>query len=332
MLDASRGCVMIPGMRKRFARLLCWPMVAAIVTIDLPSVAQIPSNSMTVDELRSMYPTAEMKQVTIDEFEAITNDPGAQTTVIVEPGLDAGARTNVTRQSQSAPTPEPSRRRPRPAPNEDVVVVDDWSVNIFGSVDVDNADVAAVVFVLVGVVVVAAAVVYAGAFAYQALTSSGEEYAWWLDGGAQGYAFFGGERSGGMYGLRLAGGFMGAYADTGLAVEGGYLHGQVRVGDTDQAVDVSSAYGMLGPTVRWVLTGIENPMMLELELLVGLAADDNLDLLSRATAGLSWGVGSDWRAGIAVGSLYTEVHTTEGPATTDSSFNLTSGVQMGRRF
>ena len=326
-----------------FVRGISFLVILSIVVSPWPASAETDTNAVTIDELRTRYPSTEFRQVTLDEFEAVTNDPLLNTRVVVAPAniqgtsgsTDAPAdaiSTNASPAVAASPFDQRPSRRSRPSGEGVGLGTDTSCLNISGSFDVGDSDVAVVLFVIVGVVVVAAVIVYTGIFLFDALTQSDNEYSVWWEVGPRAHFFFGGERQGGMYGLRLAGGFMTDSADVGLALEGGYLGGRAKVGDDDDPVDVSGSYGLLGPTVRWVLSDDPNPAMLELELLAGLGSDDNLDWLSRGAVGVSWGVGDCWRMGLSLGSLYMSVHTTEGPLTTDSSFNLAAGLHVERGF
>ena len=319
-------------MTASFSRYVSMLVILSFVTAQLPASAGTDTNTMTIDELRARYPNSQFRQVTIDEFQAVTNNPLLNTRLVVAP-TNPPAESLSTNSASALGTPSSEHSPPnttRPGRDRVSVIAVLSCINLSGSLDVGDSDVAVVLFVIVGAVVIAAVIVYTAAFLVSALTQSDDGYSAWWAAGTRGSFFFGGDRQGGMYGLRLAGGFMNESADVGLAAEGGYLSGKAKIGADGDVVDVSGGYGLLGPTVRWVLSDDPNPVMLELELLAGLGSDDNLDWLSRGAVGVSWGISSSWRMGLSLGSLYMAVHATEGPATTDSSFNLAAGLHVER--
>lgn len=323
-------------------KFVSWALVAALLLSGLPEAIAETNAVVTVDELRRMYPDAEFREVTLPEFDAATSNPATRTVIVVEPpaGTDAvpAFTGRVGSVSEPVVAPAGSWRRGRPPRTRydherpDVVYGGDvYCVEAFGSFDVDSREVAVVLFVVVGVVVVAAALVYTGLFVYDALTREGD-FDGWLDTGAGAWFFYGGERGGGMYGARIAGGFMGESADVGLMLEAGYIHGDVAIREDNTPVSVSASYGIVGPTIRWVLDDGRNPFTFDMEVLAGVTSDDNLGLISRASAGFSWGIGPSWRMGLAVGSLYMKIRETEGPLRTKSDFNMAIGVNAGRAF
>lgn len=322
------------------AKLLSLFLSLALVVSALPQSSAQTSQVVTVDDLYRMYPDAEFRQVDAAEFTAVTNDPMVNTVVIVEPAEPEPSHA-VTGQVEKAVSAEPQfgpskverrGRRPRSVGAPDVYCSDVYCVEGFGSFDAGSSDIAVIIFVVVGVVVVAAAFVYAGYFVYDVLSGDLEQRTGWGEAGTRARVFYGGSRSGGMYGVRFGGGFSGEYADVGLMLEGGYMHGDVAVREDETLVSVSGGYGMLGPTIRWVLEEDINPMMLDMEVLAGMTTDDDLGLVSHASIGLSWGMGSTWRMGLSLGSLYMKIRETEGPVRTPSRFNLTGGMHVGRSF
>jgi hypothetical protein len=321
-------------------KILSLFLSAALVVSALPESHAQVEREITVEDLRRMYPDAELRQVDAAEFAAMTNDPGANAVVIVEPPKqgDAGIFTGQVDRAVSQPrktvpprSGRPAReRRYRNSSSPDVYCADVYCVDAFGSFDAGSSEIAVIVFVVVGVVVVAAAFFYAGYFAYDMLRSDTDDYTGWWETGPRARVFYGGSRSGGMYGLRVGGGFSSDNADVGLMLEGGYIHGDVAIREDDSIVSVSSGYAMMGPTIRWMLDEGRNPLMLDMEVLAGMAADKDVDLISHASIGVSWGVGSAWRMGLSLGSLYMDIKRSEGPLRTESRFNLTGGLHFGR--
>jgi hypothetical protein len=267
-----------------------------------------------------MYPTSQLRQVGMDEFRALTNAPGAHAVTVISPDP---APPPPHRGYRSGRTYEPSS-----LPDPGCINFIDFS----GTFDVGNDELAVVIFVVIGVIVVAAAIVYAGFFIGSWLVGDWNEVEGWGEVCLNGSFFSGEDRSGGMYGLRFAGGFSTDTADAGLAVEVGSINGRIATRESGERVDISTAYGIIGPTVRWVLDAEGNPISIDVDVLTGIAGDDNLDLLSRASIGVSWGIGSHWRLGFGIGALYLKVKRSEGLVNTDSDFNLVGGVQTGVRF
>ena len=329
-------------------------LALAIVLSSLSAHAEESAGGMTLQELKEKYPRARFVQVSLQEFEQIYSNYPGRNIVLVESTNNAGFQEVDVRDMESAKTNgapasilliEPEQTQPdepkppvpgrhassRPydpyAPHDTCVGFD-----IFGDIDVGSDEVAIVIFVLVGVVVVAASVLYVGYYAYDVL-ANGEDYEYWGDSGLRAGFLTGGDRSGGLYGLRVAGGFWGGGAmDVGLAGEVGYMDVRVAIEDQPMDVRLSGLYGLAGPCLRWVLDGSDNPVCLVLDVLAGTADDSHVGLMSKASANLSWGIGPHARLGLQIGSLYMKLNEDEGPLNTDSDFNLMLGVDVGWRF
>lgn len=219
--------------------------------------------------------------------------------------------------------PTPPTPRPLPATRS----VDGFYISDFGSVDSEEA--AIVVFVVAGVVVISAAVIYSGALLAN-LVLRPEEAKVWGEIGPRAMFFSGGHQHGVMSGGTLALGLADTSAEVGLLLEGGYLNAEVQTLTGDD-VEVDGGYGMAGLTIRWPFDGGADATAFEAEILVGNA--NRYNLISRAGFALTWSVHGPWRAGLRVGALYLDVKETEGPAwVAGEDFNLLGGVETSLRF
>ena len=321
-VSSYAGRASVRKTRRLLFRLVATLLVVALPYPALPQTNETTNPVVTVDNLKEMYPTSQLRQVSMDEFRALTNNPATHAVTVIAP--DAGPR--------QPPSPHRGYRSGREhSPSvPDPVCVD--FINFSGTFDVGNDEMAVVIFVVIGVIVVAAAIVYAGVFISSVLLGDWDEVEGWSEVCLNGSFFSGEDRNGGMYGLRFAGGFSTDTADAGLAVEVGSINGRIATRESGEPVDISTAYGIIGPTVRWVMDPEGNPISIDVDLLTGMAGDDNLDLLSRASVGVSWGIGSHWRLGFGIGALYLKVRRSEGLVSSDNEFNLVAGVQTGARF
>ena len=185
------------------------------------------------------------------------------------------------------------------------------------------------IFVLAGVVVVAAAVIYSGALLANLMVNPHEAEVWG-EAGPRFMFFSGGYQQGSMTGGTLALGLRGEEADVGLLVEGGYLEADVvTVGGEE--VEVSGGYGMAGLTIRWPFDSGADATVFSADLLAGTAS--RFDLVSRAGLGLSWQVYGPLRAGLQVGAVYLDVEEQDGPVwQAGEDYNLLGGVETSVRF
>lgn len=287
---------------------------AALVLSHVPvTFADTARHSPLLQELRAEFPDAPMIEVTRAEFDMLmaSNEDRARAEPYTQrdwpqPGTVVPAQTRVSSRVSVAAYGEGS-----------------------GSIATD--DLAVILYVLVGAVVIAAGVFYGGFILYEMITGRAE-YDYWRKLSAGAWHFTGSGRKGGMYGGRASMGLLHEEIRVGLTLEAGYLDGRFRLRHDDRFMSVHGFYSLLGPTVHWALSKGDNPLALDVELLTGYSTANHVGLMSRAMGGLSWGLGSRWRLGVQLGSTYAKIRESEGPLTTKSDFNLTIGGWLGATF
>lgn len=208
----------------------------------------------------------------------------------------------------------------------------DGLVGDLGGIDMPSNEGAIVIFVVIGAVVVLSVVVYAAAFIYEAALGSDEVDYWW-DVEAHGALLFGKGSDGYMTGARFSSGFANHHARLGLVLEGGYLDTEIGQDSPLGPMLISSAYGMAGAGVRWMLGGYENnPTFLGVELLGGTATAEDVDLMSAARGTVSLGITENARLGFTLGALYMGLDKDEGIVQDIDNFSTMIGMQAGYRF
>jgi hypothetical protein len=324
-------------------RALALLLALVLPDVNLPARAQTTARDLTLDELQAACPGLRLHQVSAEEFARVTGHPlqVAQTIVAPEtpaPRVTSGSlaplatapEPDATNATAAATNREPARVGPASAPRtRSSHTSSGGQIYISDSGSIDSTEAAVVIFVLAGVVVIAAAIVYSGALlANWALR--GEEVPGWGDLSARWMYFSGGYQHGYLAGGALTLGLEGDGADVGAVVEGGYLDADmVTVEDTE--VELDAGYVMAGLSVRWHLTPSDEPLLFEAELLAGTAS--RYDLVSRASFALTWSLAGPWRAGLRFGALYLDVAEDEGPLLqADNDFNLLGGLETSVRF
>jgi hypothetical protein len=192
---------------------------------------------------------------------------------------------------------------------------------------------AEVLFVIVGVAVVAVLVVYAPVFLYQAATSGAKEY-WWDAGLAS--AFLVGEESGTLAGVKVQGGLAHRGLHMGLAAEVGRMDLRLELDEEKEPkgtrrTRVGGTYGLLGPAIRVSVPDPRHPGHVFLELLAGTSSRRLTGMMSVARAGLNAEVYERLSLGLSVGALYTHLKETEG-LIRKNEFDFLLGVEAGYRF
>jgi len=275
--------------------------------------------------------------------QSVTNDAAASVTTAETNGVLPA----VTNQMPAVvPTPAPQPRVAPPPPDTrhqtrhqtcDHACTGDCSgffelMADLGSSDWSNSDAPLVIFVVIGVTVVVAVVVYAGAFLYE-LATGGGKYSYWWDVQVQTTALCGSGDQGYLAGLKLASGFENTDARVGFVLEGGYLDTRIRPDEAADRIDIVGGFVMAGASVRWPFGRSEmNPSFFGLELLAGTAEDEDVNLMSAARANLSFGIGAGTRLGFSLGALYLDLDPADGILGHIDKYTALVGVEAGFRF
>lgn len=324
--------------------------LSLLLAVLLPSTAmpapdRDTTECVTLDELQAAYPGFALQQVSAGEFARLTGPLQVAQLIVTPEALDASvstgsiaplatppgpastnAATNIVARTPGTTAQTGSARTTRKKSSDHST---GGSIYIQDTGSLDSSEAAVIVFVLAGVVVIAAAIIYSGALlANWAL--SDEDVPGWADLSARWMYFSGDSHHGYMAGAALALGLEGSEADVGAVLEGGYLDADVATLD-DAEVEVADAYWMAGLSVRWRMTEDEHPPIFEAELLAGTAS--SYDLLSRASFAFTWSLAGPWRAGLRFGALYLDVAGDEGPLLqAEDDFNLLGGLETSLRF
>ena len=200
--------------------------------------------------------------------------------------------------------------------------------------DLPSDDEAIILFVIIGIIVVAVLIVYAGKYVYDLVINKGKGYEYWLDASLQ--TIFmdrktenGVEETGALSGIRLSTGFKDKNTHIGISGEFGNMN-ITHKSKTDKD-KLEGNYWLAGPAIRWYF-GDYNPNYFTLEFLGGTAEDRRIGIISTAKAGINWGVREHLRFGLNIGSLYMDMTETEGIIKQHDDFRLTLGFELGYRF
>jgi len=192
-------------------------------------------------------------------------------------------------------------------------------------------DEAVVIFVIVGLVVVAALVVYAPAYIYDVLVNH-EEVEYWWDVGTHYTRLLSNNRSGYMTAMKFASGFTSKGVQVGLAGEIGYIRVDADPGSEKMARTLDGSYWLIGPAIRWLMNEERNPDFPYVELLAGTAEEGDIGVLSVARAGYNWGVNDHLRMGLSIGSVYLNLDADGSLIQDDERFSVVYGAELAFRF
>lgn len=336
-------------LRRSIVKLLClclaWMPVYPAYANPLTTPGPLDARA-----LQALYPHAVMLQVSPDEYPALARHLGRfgyQPQSDAQPLLLAA---NEPAPATPAPQP-PTQPQPQPPPQSSSTVdcnarsgqpagggnvgVD---VNIFtgghsggrGSGGRGSGDGAAVILVIIGAVVLVVWTVYA--IKYVADMASGgtdpcsrrwSELALTttsINSYRPQYANFSG--------LRYLSGVDHAGLTFGLSAELG--HADVLLTEAS-ALRLQGLYWLVGPLLRWGLSGGVNPSYFQMEFLVGSTENAEMGTIAAAKLGLNFGLTERLRLGISYGALNLNLHDQGIILNRSQSYTLW-GLDMGYRF
>ena len=205
--------------------------------------------------------------------------------------------------------------------------------------DLGDSDLAVVLFVLIGVFVVAALIVYAGKFIYDVATNAGKYTYWWELGPnlsvIENDHKHGFKEDGILAGLRIATGFTDRDVQVGLTGEFGMMDFNLYYEDKKGLLELEGFYGMVGPSIRFLFNkdmDDSNSSFLFLEILAGTSEHGEAGVLSTARIGVNWGIKDHGRIGLHFGTLYFDLKETESIIHEEDNFRLMGGMEIGYRF
>jgi len=198
-----------------------------------------------------------------------------------------------------------------------------------------NGDAGKVFFLLIGVVVVAAFIVYAGKFVSDLVTNK-EAKLWWEIIANSNFMDTNSGQHGDFYGVKLATGIVSSELfQLALIGEIGNADINLIINETTdpQVLDFSASYWMLGGAVRMHLTDkLVNASYLYLELMGGTTNDPVTDIIGAARMGASFGINDTIRLGGNIGAQYIGLNKDQGFRNTDNNYWYTVGLELGVRF
>ena len=340
--------------------LVAFSMVWSTTSTDC-CAATVAGAEVTLGDLKSRFPNARFVEVTMDEYLlAASSMPGSVVDVSPKPCTEieiaqvfsssvipsALYSTNAIVTNAASSTlsrvasnnceqiqTEVSEKSTSNDPSRSGVCTPDFADFCVDLVGTDwGCDGTVVLFVVIGVVVVAATVVYAGAYIYRVVTNPRDIAYWWdikfhytmlADDSEHGY----------LVGGRLCSGFIDHRVHAGIAIEAGYFDVETDINDDVDSLSIQGAYGMAGPHIRWLVGRYDvNPTHIFVELLVGITSRDEIDLISVARTGFVLRIGEYGRLGLNIGAMYSDIEIDEGLARDSDNYSLIIGTEGGVRF
>ncbi len=323
--------------RQLTAYLICITMIGSSVIPHPVYAAGLSSSDVFNEaELLEKYPDAKVIRVSPEEYLALEKklqQSGYRQSEVVPLQL---AQNNV---EQDAGVVEPV--------HVDTVSSDDCTENGDESTGEDSfrvmlditddmmhssgssGDGAAVLFVIVGTVVVIVWSLYVFKYLYDVSLGNAPCGRWNEVAVVSSSASTGEAQHARFNGLRYSTGVRDGSMDVGISLE---------LGETDillsevGVLELKGRYWLLGPVLRWRLSQGINPSYFQTNFVAGSTEHDEVGLLAKASLGFLFGLGDSLQLGLNWGAMNIDLNENEGVITQRDQYHYFYGINMGFRF
>jgi len=316
------------------AYLICFFMVSMNVIPRPVYAGQIfHSGDSSEKELFEKYPNAKVIRVTAEEYQSLEKklqQQGYRQSEIISLELaknDADASGN--QQTKEVLSDDCADKGDESAGEESFRVMVDLTEDMMRTGNGSSSDEAAVLFVIVGTVVVIFWALYVFKYLYDISVGSAPCGHWNELTAVSSRASTSEAQHARFAGLRYATGFREGILDVGISFE---------LGKTDILLSeigvlaLEGRYWLLGPVLRWRLSSGGNPSYFQMNFVGGTTEHEEVGLLAKASMGLLFGIGDSMQLGLNWGALNINLNGNQGIITERSQYHYLYGVTMGFKF
>ncbi|MBT4761522.1 MAG: hypothetical protein HOO06_07490 [Bdellovibrionaceae bacterium] len=311
--------------------ILFLSLIVGIVPVTHASELIRASEDPFVQQLKNRHPNAKIKYVSMNEYNQVmkSHQPKDTSTKPLKPKNKKNYVTGSDRCFSVM-----NKKNNKTYPKEKNTPHNNKGPNFGGTMNYSsssNKD-ALVVVAVIGVVAVAALVVYAGQFVYESINDNFKCQAWQELGFRYSNITDSTEtqfRNGNFKGIFYSNTHYIPIGTMGLNVELGTFNLNLETQDNFNTNTYSGSYLMLGPSFTFPLS---TNQFFNLELLGGTASTDDIGLLSTLRAGYNVVISDTVSLNLSLGAAYIKVKGLEGYLGHADDLNYLSGFQFSFRY
>jgi len=322
--------------RKTITYLLC---LIVTCTSILPSHAAQPTSidHLNKKELTEQFANAKVIHISPDAYQKLSDTLKHQGySVVKKTNLLALAGNNVKLKNIS----ETHKKTPQNDCNENnltqqsgdensLQIMIDASSDIIKSSKNSDSNKAAILFVIVGTVVLVVWTLYAFKYIYDLSTGYRPCGRWnELTMTTSTIAANPGQHAD-FNGIRYTSGFREGKTDIGLSVE--YGHSDILLNQTNTPA-LKGAYWFLGPTLRWQLNTTNNPYYFLMNFFAGSTEHSEIGIIAFANLGFRFSFQKKYQFGINWGAININVNEEEGIISESDQYHYLYGINFGFHF
>lgn len=322
-------------MLRRIAVYLLCISIASLNLMPAPVYANeaAVATSFNEAELLEKYPNAKVIRVSPEEYQSLEKklqQGGYRQSKIVPLQLAQNKFSAVVEQQKDLTLADDCVEKSSGSAGEDSLrVMVDFTDGMLKSSNGSSGDEAAVIFVIIGTVVVIVWALYVFKYFYDVSLGNATCGRWNELTVVKSITSTSEDQHARFNGLRYSTGFRDGSLDVGI----GFELGQTDILLSEIGVlELKGRYWLLGPILRWRLTQEKNPSYFQMNFVAGSTEHDEIGLLAKASLGLILGIGDSMQLGLNWGAMNINLEDNQGLISERSQYHYLYGINMGFRF
>lgn len=305
--------------------VLAFPHVIHAGTVQQNNIYQLDKQAII-----KQYPTAKILEVAPEDYPQLAKQLRSQgyNQALPQHEVNDGSTTQSIQNQATNKTSDNCDNNSTSVGEDSINVMLDISGDVLNSASGGNGDGAALVFVIVGTVLVVVWALYVFKFLYDVAT--GFKPCYWseltlsssrISSNSDDYADF--------KGINYMTGFRNGATEVGISIELG--HSDIQL---PQLLNqrLKGSYLFLGPLLRWRMSASKNPHYFSMNFLAGSTEHDEMGTIAKASLGLQFGLGTSTHLGFSWGAMSIDVKDSQGILQDRNEYFYLYGMNFGFKF
>jgi len=308
--------------KKFISFLLCVSVTFCYTPFSYADITYV-GDGMSEAEIKARYPDAKIIHTTQKEYPEVARQLRDQGYALQQES-STGSSVNYSNDCNQS-----SGRNPQTTDDTirmGVEITDDILDSAGNS---SNNKLAAIVFVIIGTIVVVVWAIYVFKYMYDLASGFRPCFPWYEFTLSSSSTSSKSIKQLDLTGLRFMTGFSDENTDVGIALELG--ESDIKFTDTD-SVNFGGNYWMLGPVLRWHLNKELNPHTFQMSFMGGSTQSRSVDLLARANIGVQFSLSNSFHLGFSWGVMNIELNSHQGIITERDEYEYFFGINSGVQF
>jgi len=324
--------------RRCIVYLVCLSLTGMGIAPELAHAdGRPPVGAVSESEILQNYPNAKIIHVSAEDYPRLAQmlqrrgyrQAGSSSLVLAE-NTDGSGSTHNTRQRNGTGERSGCKESGLKSSSDDSIrVVTDITDDMLHGGRGSSGDDAAVVFIIIGAVVLIVWTLYIFKYLYDISVGIVPCDYWKELTLVTSVSSSSDEQHARLHGLRFSTGYSSGLTDVGLSLELGKSDILLKEISTLQ---LKGGYWLLGPTLRWRLSQSRNPTFFHMDFVAGSTDNSAVGLMARAGLGLMFGIGDAMQMGLSFSALNINLNEDQGIISDRSRYQYLYGINFGYNF